>query len=93
MTSIITKTTNKTSLYPPFSSGGVYYQSLVEYSNSLSKNYCEDNHISDRKTKGQIFTPPKIATFMAGLFSTDKSCQWRNESVQMWRNRIVHLNT
>jgi len=73
MTSIITKTTNKTSLSPPFSTEGSYYQSLVEYSNSLSKNYCENNHISDRKAKGQIFTPPKIATFMAGLFTADKN--------------------
>ena len=67
MTSIITKNQNKTSLYP-YSTDNIYFQNLVEYANNQTKLYCEANPISNRKLKGQIFTPPKIASFMAGLF-------------------------
>jgi len=47
-------------------------RNLVEYSNNQTKQYCETNPVSDRKLKGQIFTPPKIASFMAGLFASQK---------------------
>lgn len=73
MTSIISKNQNKPTLYP-YSSENNNFQNLVEYANNQTKLYCEINPVSGRKLKGQIFTPPKIASFMAGLFTsqTDK---------------------
>ena len=68
MTSIITKNQNKTSQYP-YSTDNINFQNLVEYANNQTKLYCEINPVSGRKLKGQIFTPPKIASFMAGLFT------------------------
>ncbi|MDD1703459.1 MAG: Eco57I restriction-modification methylase domain-containing protein, partial [Methanoregula sp.] len=49
------------------------FQNLVGYANNQTKRYCEANPVSDRKPKGQIFTPPKIASFMAGLFASQKN--------------------
>ena len=49
------------------------FQNLTGYANNQTKQYCEANPVSDRKLKGQIFTPPKIASFMAGLFASQKS--------------------
>lgn len=49
------------------------FQNLVEYANYQTKRHCEANPVSDRKLKGQIFTPPKIASFMAGLFTSQKN--------------------
>jgi len=68
MTSIISKNQNRTFLYP-CSRDNINSQNLVEYANNQTKLYCEANPISGRKLKGQIFTPPKIASFMAGLFT------------------------
>ncbi len=67
MTSIISKNQDKTIHYP-YSTDNNIFQNLVGYANNQTKLYCEINHVSDRKLKGQIFTPPKIASFMAGLF-------------------------
>jgi len=67
MTSVIAKSQNKFSLNTD-STDKCNFQQLVEYANNQTKIYCETNQVSDRKTKGQIFTPPKIASFMAGLF-------------------------
>ncbi|MGA2912119.1 MAG: Eco57I restriction-modification methylase domain-containing protein [Methanoregula sp.] len=72
MTSIITKNQNKTSQYP-CSTDNINFQNLVEYANNQTKLYCEANSISNRKLKGQIFTPPKIASFMAGLFTSQNN--------------------
>jgi len=72
MTSIITKNQNKTSQYP-YSTDNINFQNLVEYANNQTKLYCEANSISNRKLKGQIFTPPKIASFMAGLFTSQNN--------------------
>jgi adenine-specific DNA-methyltransferase len=69
MTSIISKNQNKAVLYP-YSTDNNNFQNLVEYANNQTKSYCEINHVSNRKLKGQIFTPPKIASFMAGLFTS-----------------------
>ena len=49
------------------------FQNLTGYANNQTKQYCEANPVSGRKLKGQIFTPPKIASFMAGLFASQKS--------------------
>jgi adenine-specific DNA-methyltransferase len=72
MTSTITKNQKKTSLYP-YSPDNINFQNLVEYANNQTKLFCEANPISSRKPKGQIFTPPKIASFMAGLFTSQNS--------------------
>ncbi|RQV99278.1 hypothetical protein EH221_00450, partial [bacterium] len=69
MTSIISKNQIKPDLYS-HSSGNNNYQNLIEFANNQSKLYCEVNPVSNRKLKGQIFTPPKIASFMAGLFTS-----------------------
>ena len=72
MTSTISKNQIKPSLYP-YSSDNNNFRSLVEYANNQTKLYCEVNPFSNRKVKGQIFTPPKIASFMAGLFTSQNS--------------------
>jgi len=69
MTSIISKNQNKPTLYP-YSTENNIFQNLIEYANNQTKLYCEVNPVSGRKLKGQIFTPPKIASFMAGLFTS-----------------------
>lgn len=68
MTSIISKNQNKPTLYP-YSTEKNNFENLVEFANNQTKLYCEVNPVTGRKLKGQIFTPPKIASFMAGLFS------------------------
>lgn len=73
MTSLITKCSDKVKLYPEQFSNDGEKQSLVNYANSLTETYCNENKISQRKKKGQIFTPPKIAHFMANLFSFHKN--------------------
>lgn len=70
MTSIISKNQTKSSLFPLSSDNP--FQNLVDFANNQSKSYCEANPISNRKVKGQIFTPPKVASFMAGLFTSNK---------------------
>ncbi len=72
MTSIISKNQNKPTLYP-YSTENNIFQNLVEYANNQTKLYCEVNPVSGRKLKGQIFTPPKIASFMAGLFTSQNN--------------------
>jgi len=72
MTSVVSK--NQEDLTPSlYSMENPDFQNLVEYANNQTKLYCEANPVSVRKLKGQIFTPPKIASFMAGLFAPEKS--------------------
>jgi adenine-specific DNA-methyltransferase len=72
MTSIISKNQNKPILYP-YSTDSNNFQNLVDYANYQTKLFCEAYAFSGRKIKGQIFTPPKIASFMAGLFTSQKN--------------------
>ena len=69
MPSIVTKKSN--------TSNNTGFTTLVEYANNQTKRYCEANPASIRKTKGQIFTPPKVAEFMAGSFTI------RNEKIKI----------
>jgi adenine-specific DNA-methyltransferase len=45
---------------------------LQEYSAHLQKRFHRDVSSAKRKTKGQVFTPPEIARFMANLFVLSK---------------------
>lgn len=72
MTSLITKCTDEAKSFPNQFSNERENQSLVDYANFLTETYCNKNKISQRKEKGQIFTSPKIAHFMANLFSFHK---------------------
>lgn len=73
MTSLITKSTEKVRSFPNQFFINNENQSIVNYANNLTETFCEENKISLRKKKGQIFTPPKIAQFMANLFYFKKN--------------------
>jgi len=42
---------------------------MLDYSLELQQRYENSNTAEERKSKGQVFTPPGVARFMAGLFS------------------------
>lgn len=46
---------------------------LVEYANIQTKMYCELFPFSTRKARGQVFTPPQVAAFMADLFTPEQN--------------------
>ncbi len=47
-------------------------ESLIEFANRLASLYNNQNTKSIKKNRGQFFTPPSVAKFMAGLSSSSK---------------------
>lgn len=43
-------------------------EKLVTYAGRLAELYCENHNVEKRKSKGQFFTPVKVARFMAHMF-------------------------
>lgn len=47
-------------------------EKLATYADRLAELYCKNESVEKRKTKGQFFTPARVARFMADMFNIKK---------------------
>ena len=46
--------------------------SLLSYVEELTERYIQNSDSKERKSRGQIFTPKQVSSFMADLFDINK---------------------
>jgi len=49
-------------------------EELVTYAERLAESYAENHGMEKRKSRGQFFTPPQVARFMATMFDIKGGC-------------------